>query len=209
MKNKPYGYIYLIIDHYYNKVYVGQKTGIFEKTTNYYGSGKLIIKIIKERKIHLEKILLGYCYSKTKLDKAEIECIDFYNSTDKLYGYNLAKGGHNGKHHALTKKQISEKLKGFKHSPETRQKMSNSHKGKPSQSKGIKWTVEQKNKLIKSMTGYKNPKYVNVNIENIYKDYLNNLNVLELSKKYQCSWQTICRRLETKGVTFIKGNFFK
>ena len=43
-----FGYIYLIIDHYKNKIYIGQSTNL--KIENYFGSG-IIIKI--KLKIHL------------------------------------------------------------------------------------------------------------------------------------------------------------
>lgn len=92
--SKVYGYIYLIKDQTNNKVYVGQKKGDPEKSKNYFGSGKIIKSVIKNRGIYfLEKIVLGYCSSRDELNESEIECIKFFNSTDRNYGYNISNGG--------------------------------------------------------------------------------------------------------------------
>lgn len=118
MKEKEemyYGYIYLILDQKYNKVYVGQKKGKIEKSLNYFGSGKIIKDIIKKRGSYfLKKIVLGICYSKIELNICEIECIQFFNSTNKFYGYNILDGGSgilNYTHTETTKKVISDKQK--------------------------------------------------------------------------------------------------
>lgn len=89
-----YGYIYLIYDQKNKKIYIGQKKGKIEKSINYYGSGKKIKDIIKSRGAYfLKKSVLGVCCSKEELNKAEIECIEFFNSTNTIYGYNIVLGG--------------------------------------------------------------------------------------------------------------------
>jgi len=89
-----YGYIYLTYDQKTKKVYVGQKSGKVEDSLNYYGSGTLIVNIINSRGTSfLKKRILGFCDSKEKLNESEKECIKFYNSNNKLYGYNLTEGG--------------------------------------------------------------------------------------------------------------------
>jgi len=93
---KYYGYIYVIKDHLNNKIYIGKRKGHIEKSRNYFGGGKIIKKIIKKRKYHLEKIILGVCTSKFKLNECEKYCIAFFNSNNKLYGYNLSSGGDGG-----------------------------------------------------------------------------------------------------------------
>jgi len=122
MSKKSFGYIYLILDHYTHKVYVGQKLGDPIKTTKYFGSGKQIKEIIKTRHHHLEKRIIGLCKNKKELDKAETECIYFYRAYgsdgqnyDEIYGYNLTPKAKSGNF-------------GHKHSTESLLKMSNSQK---------------------------------------------------------------------------------
>lgn len=92
-----YGYIYLIYDQKNNKIYIGQKKGKIEETSNYFGSSKILRDKIKFRKLLLlKKIILGVCNSKEKLDEAEILCIEFFQSNNFLYGYNLTNGGAGG-----------------------------------------------------------------------------------------------------------------
>lgn len=106
-----YGYIYLTKDLWTNKIYIGKHVCKTQK--NYYGSGIIIRQIIKKRKHHLEKRILGYCDTKEELNEMEKICIEFYNSTNPLYGYNLSFGGEGHKlHHTQeTKDKISKKLK--------------------------------------------------------------------------------------------------
>jgi len=98
-----YGYIYLIKDHWTHKVYVGKTTNKSEKgLKGYFGSGKIIQQVITKRgKIHLEKIILGWCKSEKQLNQAEKICIDFYKSNDRIYGYNILDGGQGGFIHTI------------------------------------------------------------------------------------------------------------
>ncbi len=91
-----YGYIYTTYDHFHNKIYVGRRKGHESESLNYFGSGLIISRIIKRRKYHLEKRILGYCETKEELIKAETECIKFFNATNELYGYNLKQCGNDG-----------------------------------------------------------------------------------------------------------------
>ena len=107
-----YGYIYLIKDHWNNKLYIGQKVGDPNKTTYYYGTGKIIQKVIKKRKHLLSKRILGVCNTKNELDKAEKICIEFFNVRNPIYGYNISIGGQDGfftgcTHLAQSKRKIS------------------------------------------------------------------------------------------------------
>jgi len=111
------GYIYLIIDHLHNKKYCGQSIKMNNYyIKNYYGSGTIIGKILKSRgKIHLTKIILGYCKTQKQLNDAEREVIEFYHLRDPRYGYNLVMGGgtSSGWHPSLiTKERISKSNKG-------------------------------------------------------------------------------------------------
>jgi hypothetical protein len=176
-KIEPYGYIYLILDQKYNKVYVGQSTNFKGKET-YLGSGKIIIRIRKLRgAFFLKKTILGVCYSKETLDECEIECISFFNSKNSVYGYNVTNGGSSGrgriksieerKHHSLVMKgkRHSEKTKELlrqlstgKNNPMFGKHLSLSEERKKSISKRHKGKVlseETKNKISISATGRK------------------------------------------------------
>jgi len=100
-----HGYIYITLDQKYQKCYVGQKAISPKKSENYYGSGKLIQRIVEDRGTYfLKKIILGEIFSNTiedfkkQLDICEIECIYFFRSYgsdginyDQIYGYNMIK----------------------------------------------------------------------------------------------------------------------
>lgn len=87
-----YGYVYLIKDCFTKKVYVGQSCRL-KNQNSYFGSGKIILRIIKKRKHHLEKRILGFCDSKEELDEAEKICIEFFDARNFIYGYNIGEGG--------------------------------------------------------------------------------------------------------------------
>jgi len=128
-----YGYIYLIIDHWNHNVYVGQKMGPPEKTLWYYGSGKIISRVITKRKHLLEKRILGCCNTKEELSEAEKICIEFFNSQNPIYGYNITAGGcgSNGCHLSIEHKQkIANSNRTRKISKETKQKISKANSGK-------------------------------------------------------------------------------
>lgn len=176
--NQHYGYIYLIKDHFTNKVYIGQSSRLNQKhINNYYGSGALIKLIPKH---HLQKIILGFCDTIDELDEAEKLCIEFYHSNNSIYGYNLTKQrksptgykckestkikiglankGH--KHSEKTKRIIKEKRKQQTFTQETCIKIGEAHKGKKYQkhtlqhgNKGKKHSVETRKKYSLAKTG--------------------------------------------------------
>lgn len=152
------GYIYLIKDHLTNKVYIGKSHKLCQKyLEDYFGSGKIIKRIIKKRKHHLEKIILGYCETKEELAIAEITCIEFYDAQNPLYGYNITAGGegHSAPHSQATKIKIGEIKKGNKywigkhHSEETKQKIRIAHLG-------TKLSSEHKQNISKGNSGVNN-----------------------------------------------------
>jgi len=168
------GYIYLIKDHYKNKIYIGQSTNL--KTNNYFGSGIIIKRISKIRKHHLQKIILGYCETKEELDEAEKICIEHFQSNDRRYGYNLSEGGSDGAGKLNKGKKLSLKTRmkmsiagigkeptyGFKnknHSDFTKQKIKNKAIGR-------KHSEETKYKLsCLDKKGKNNPNYKNISTE--------------------------------------------
>lgn len=104
MKKLYYGLIYKITNLINNKCYLGQ-------TTNFKNRKNGHIQEFR-RKIHCNKYfqnswnkykehnfkfeIIGYCYSREELNKSEIACIEFFQSNNPIYGYNIAMGGLSG-----------------------------------------------------------------------------------------------------------------
>lgn len=83
-----FGYIYLITDTLHDKQYVGQHRG-YKFDNNYYGSGKLILSIIKKYGTTiLKREIIDYASSQEELSRKEIEYIKKYNTLSPN-GYNL------------------------------------------------------------------------------------------------------------------------
>ena len=152
-----YGYIYLTINKVNHKTYVGQK---MLKNKNwdkdgYLGSGKYLKRAIKKYgKENFEKFLIQFCNTREELDKQEIFWIAEYRKRG-LARYNIADGGKGGSKPMSeeAKKKISNTIKGrhqdkewvekrfasrkgYKHSEETRKKLSEARKGKSPWNKG-------------------------------------------------------------------------
>lgn len=135
---RPYGHIYLIKNLYNNKVYIGQTINLKRRISSHFtgkGSGSHIDNAIRKYNVYnfIWKII-GTCYSKKELDESEKECIAFFESKNKLYGYNLTDGGATGTlGHFLseeTKQKISDTMKGHIIKEETRKKIGAAHKGR-------------------------------------------------------------------------------
>lgn len=71
--------------------------------------------------------------TKKEMDYLEKYLISYYNTTDPMYGYNITKGG--------------EGVSGFKHSEESKKKMSTKHRGLEPWNKGFKTPEDVKKKL--------------------------------------------------------------
>jgi len=124
-----------------NKIYIGQHNG---KRYSYLGSGILIKSAIKKygKNNFVREILEENIDNYELLSVREIYWIQYYDSTNRDIGYNIEAGGR------LARKEISEKtrksstkaLKGYRHTDETRMRMSISHIGivRPDQSEFMK-----------------------------------------------------------------------
>lgn len=98
-----YGLIYKATNLLNNKVYIGQTTMSLEKrcsihkwhsqTPKYKGHSYFIKSMKKYGFSKFKWEVLGYCESREELNEAEIHCIDFFQSTNHVYGYNLSTGG--------------------------------------------------------------------------------------------------------------------
>jgi hypothetical protein len=153
------GYIYHTLDQKHNKVYIGKKFGLPENSKDYFGSGNIINKIIRNRGIFLlKKTILGVLTAKTKLElrkilnEAEITCIYHFCTfgadgihKDEIYGYNLTIGG-DGNGGMPFSEEHKERLRKPK-SLEARKNMNKDKKGKKKSKESIKKQLETKRKL--------------------------------------------------------------
>lgn len=114
-----HGIIYLATNIQNHKVYVGQtiyslnhRKNKHEYNSKFDGDiGRFAAAIRKYGKQNFRWIILGECESRIELDESEQYCIEFFPSTNKLYGYNMASG--------------STSSAGYTHSYDSIQKMSN------------------------------------------------------------------------------------
>lgn len=132
------GYIYLNTDLKTGKQYTGQhhynKEG--ELDPNYHGSGVLWTKVLKKRpKELIKEEYIKTCYSEEEMNSDEQHYIKVFK-TLWPNGYNLTEGGDGGVR-----------------CDETRRKISEAMKGKPSHNKGKLMSEEQKKKMSESQKG--------------------------------------------------------
>lgn len=139
-----------------NKIYIGKDSN---NNPKYLGSGKVLKQAIKKYgRENFIKEILEVCISVEILNEREIYWISFFNSNNKIIGYNLTNGGDGGKTTEFpwnkrispseeTRRKISEKLKGGKgntipHTPWNKNKKTKPH------------TEETKIKMSESATGH-------------------------------------------------------
>ena len=127
---KTFNYIYKITNKINCKIYIG-KHSTDNLNDGYMGSGKILKQAIKKYGVeNFTKEIIEFCDKEVDLNDLEKHYIDKYNSTDKSIGYNLTNGGDGfsvGHTSWLKGKQVSE---------ETKRKISEANKGKPSPTKG-------------------------------------------------------------------------
>ena len=152
------GYIYLITDTTNGMKYTGKHHYHIEGQLdpNYHGSGTIIKNIYKKRPETLKEEYIKTCYSEEQMNSDEQYYIKLFK-TLWPNGYNLTEGGEGGVHSEETRKKMSESMKGRpsankgKHpSEETRRKLSESLKGKHH-------SEETKRKMSESRKGRPSP----------------------------------------------------
>lgn len=140
------------------KKYIGitsQKPEQRWRNGNGYRNNEYFFKAIKKYGWHnfIHEILyVGL--NKDDAERIEIELISEYKTQQNQNGYNIESGGNStGRIPESTRQKIKNALKGHACSDETRKKISESKKGKPSPRKGIKLTPEQIQKNRESHIG--------------------------------------------------------
>jgi len=149
--------IYKITNLINNKIYIGQT---INDRKSYMGSGRLIREAIKKYgNENFKKEILLKVDTIEELNEAEIRFIQEYDSTNCDIGYNLNEGGQFESRtgttlHEETKRKISKSLKGFKHTEETRKKMSINSSGENNgmYGKGYKVSGEKNGRYGKSVS---------------------------------------------------------
>jgi group I intron endonuclease len=129
---ETYGYIYITENKINGKRYIGKhKSKNFD--IKYFGSGVYLTRAIKKYgKKNFTCFPLSWAWSKEELNQLEIDYIAHYKPE-----YNIAKGGEGG---GMSGKKLSE---------ESKQKMSESHKGK----KRKPFTEETRKRMSEKMKG--------------------------------------------------------
>lgn len=153
---KPYGYIYLTTNNINNKKYIGQHSkSFFDK--NYYGSGKLLKKDLKEYGYNnFSCEIIEWCYSYEEINEREKYWIKYYNADLDDNFYNKAMGGSNTKY-SLRKE--NHPFYNKRHKPESIEKMKISKQGNNNPMFGKKHTQETKDKISKAQKGELNHMY--------------------------------------------------
>ena len=128
-----YGFIYKTTNLINGKIYIGQRMFCDSNwhNNNYLGSGKWITRAIKKHgRENFKREIIEYVKFKKDIDNIETKWIEFYDATNPLIGYNIAKYGSTSMkdfHHSdESKKKISDFNKKKRASKETREKMRNS-----------------------------------------------------------------------------------
>jgi group I intron endonuclease len=139
------GYIYKITSIIDNKIYIGQtKNSLEDRWRSHLNKNshcRYLSSAIQKHGVANFKFELVCISFDEKLDEIEKEYIKKFNCLVPN-GYNLKEGGNSSKHNEETKQKISQSLKGRKdiiyakpqlgkpHNEETKQKISNSTKGR-------------------------------------------------------------------------------
>jgi len=186
----PYGIIYLIQNIQNHKVYVGQTIypdpiayihkhfvkAIKNHDLQFGGDGRYFYRAIRKYgKLNFQWKILGECSTQNELDEAEKTCIEFFQSRNPIYGYNMTDGGGGtvgfsylqiwekryGKENAQKLNQQLSASKGLKkeknpmHGISMLQRLVNKYGEKEGNKKYLEWRQKQK----ECRKGIKNPAY--------------------------------------------------
>lgn len=141
-----YGYVYKTTNLINGRIYIGQhKSNGWDE--QYIGSGKILgIALKKYGRKNFVCEIIENCKTKEELNQREIYWIAFYREKNKCYNITNGGEGRAAPHSEETRKKLSKSLMGHVVSNETRENMSNAHKG-------IMATKESKAKISKALKG--------------------------------------------------------
>ncbi len=214
--------IYKITNKINGKIYIGLTSK--KDITNYWGSGKIIMKSIKKYGIHnFTKEILEFCDSQEKLNEREIHWIDKLKK-DGYSLYNISNGGNGGNLGEEVNKLISDAVKGEKHRLFGKQNLSRKGKGAWNKGKKNVYSDETINKMKKPKTeehrkalsvshsgkiiseehkkslsiafsGEKNPSCKKIEVETIFGEKINFEFISQFLNEHKISWY-LFRNLE-------------
>lgn len=161
--------IYCLRNKINDKVYIGQTWQSIKKRfqNGYYGCKHIKNALDAYGKKNFYYEILNICYTQEEADELERFWIKKFNSSDRKYGYNLSSGGKaSGTPSIETRQKISDSNKGKIITEKTRQKLINSHLGFVHSeetrkklsiiNKGKKLSKEHVEKIANSNRGRKN-----------------------------------------------------
>ena len=131
---------------------------------------------------NFKHIIIAKNLSKSEAEWIEIELIKAFNSTDKSKGYNLATGGYVNS--------------GYKLSNETRNKMSESRKGRHGGFEGKSHSCKTKEKISQSLQGsksYRARKIICINTGKIFNS------IVDASEEMGLNYNTLKNSMRTGG----------
>lgn len=140
--------IYCYTNKINNKKYIGQTSKELMIRHNQHIKSKRNDYFHKAiRKYGIENFTLEVLHiaDKYSLDLLEIFYIEYFNLTNKKYGYNCKTGGSNGKHTDSTKQSMSDYAKNRPY--EHNKKISDSMKGEKNPHKGVPISDDNKQKM--------------------------------------------------------------
>ena len=145
---KQFGCIYLLENVQNKYKYIGQTVNFNARMKQHFNNKNpktyIDYSIKKYGQYNFKIKILGFCDSRKELNIAEKECIEFYQSNNRLYGYNITSGG--------------EGISGYLHTEKTREKISKKALGR-------KMSEETKQKIRLAISGEKNPMFGNTHSE--------------------------------------------
>jgi len=161
--------IYCTLNKITGRIYIGKDT---KNDPNYLGSGKILKHAIKKYGAHnFSKHILEHCSSKKELEKKERIWITGLNTTNRVIGYNITKGGTG--EDTFTNNPNKEKI---------RKQKSKKLKGRPSPKKGTTIKTETKQKISKNNGRYWKGKHLSIQTKNKLR---------EKNKKQDMSYQHV------------------